>query len=83
MYFPAWLSCAFFEQHPTRMSILWRVYTGQAHPAATKPHFCFLQQKMHAFQQFLVLVAGFHNINARRLDAGVAQQVRQFREIFF
>lgn len=48
-----------------------------------KHTFVALQQQVHALEQLLVLGARFHNIDARRLDAGVAEQVRQLREIFF
>ena len=33
-------------------------------------------------EQALVLCAGFHNINPRRLDAGMAQHVRQLGQVF-
>ena len=38
---------------------------------------------MHFIEQALVFGARFHDINSRRLDAGVTKQVRQLRDIFF
>ena len=38
---------------------------------------------MHFIEQALMFRARFHDIDPRRLDAGVAKQVRQLRDIFF
>ena len=42
-----------------------------------------LQEQVHFIEQALVFGARFHDIDPRRLDAGVAKQVRQLRDIFF
>ena len=42
-----------------------------------------LQEHVHLMEQALVFRARFHDINSRRLDAGMTKQVRQLRDIFF
>ena len=42
-----------------------------------------LQKHVHLIEQALVFGARFHDIDPRRLDAGMAKQVSQLRDIFF
>ena len=43
----------------------------------------YLQQQMHALEQPPVLLAGRHEIDAGRVDAAVAQDIGELRDVLF
>ena len=75
---------SYLEASSTKLRfVLWSASPFSMYKRNRTPLSLILQEQVHFIEQALVFRARFHDINSCRLDAGVAKQVRQLRDIFF